>query len=100
MTELSLFNVSGNSFGYLYLGYSVSKKTELIRFRFYKPEIKKNKKKSSQTGKNRANQKKIEPSQFEPVFILKNRTEPKPVGLNRFHFFLKQFNLIIFFNKN
>jgi extradiol dioxygenase family protein len=70
MTELSLFNVSGNSFGYLYLGYSVSKKTELIRFRFYKPEIKKKiRKKSSQTGKNRVNQKKIEPSQFEPTLF-------------------------------
>jgi hypothetical protein len=55
MTELSLFNVSGNSFGYLYLGYSVSKKTELIRFRFYKPEIKKIK-------KNRAKPEKTEPT--------------------------------------
>jgi len=44
MTELSLFNVSGNSFGYLYLGYSVGKKTELIRFRFYKSETKNTKK--------------------------------------------------------
>jgi hypothetical protein len=61
MTELSLFNVSGNSFGYLYLGYSVSKKTELIRFRFYKPETKntkKTRKKPSQTGKNQAKTKK------------------------------------------
>jgi len=36
---------------------------------------KKNQKKPSQTGK-------TEPNRFEPVFVLKNRTEPKPVGLN------------------
>jgi hypothetical protein len=66
--------------------------TDLVRFRFYKSKTEKtepnpNRKKPSQTGKNRAKPgktKKIEPNRFEPVFILKNRTELKPVGLNRF----------------
>ena len=46
-------------------------------------------KKQNRTKKNRAKTKpnqKTEPNRFEPVFILKNRTEPKPVGLNRFRF--------------
>jgi hypothetical protein len=59
MTELSLFNVSGNSFGYLYLGYSVSKKTELIRFRFYKPKTKNIKK----PEKNQVKPEKTKPKQ-------------------------------------
>jgi hypothetical protein len=48
--------------------------------------------KPSQTGKTEPNQKnraktgKTEPNRFEPVFALKNRTEPKPVGLTRFWF--------------
>jgi hypothetical protein len=59
-----------------------------VRFRFYKPKTEKtkpnpNRKKLSQTG-----------------FVLKNRTEPKLVGLNRFWFFLKKFGLVIFFYKN
>jgi len=55
--------------------------------RFYKPESKKpNRKKLSQTGKTKSNW-------FEPVFVLKNRTEPKPVGLN-------WFRVSFFFNKN
>jgi len=53
---------------------------------------KKPEKKPSQTGKtepnreNRAKTGKTEPNRFELVFSLKNRTEPKPVGLNRFRF--------------
>jgi hypothetical protein len=45
---------------------------------------------------------KTEPNWFEPVFILKNRTKLKPVGLNRFWFglFFKKINLIIYFYKN
>jgi hypothetical protein len=63
------------------------------------PKPKKTGKKPSQTGKtepklkkpnqNRKNQAKTgktEPNRFEPVFALKNRTEPKPVGLTRFRF--------------
>jgi len=51
---------------------------------FYKSESKKpNRKKLSQTGK-------TEPNQFEPVFVLKNRIKPKPVGLN-------WFRVVIFF---
>ena len=57
-----------------------------IRFQFYKhktkktelnPNKKKLEKKPRQTGKNRA----------KLVFVLKNRTESKPAGLNRFRFF-------------
>jgi hypothetical protein len=98
-------------------------KTELNRTQTKKkPEkkwakLKKNRaklEKTSQTGKklsktepnwkNRAKQEKTEPNRktkpnwFEPVFYLKNRTEPKPVGLTGFgsvSFFF--FNLIIFF---
>jgi hypothetical protein len=42
------------------------------------------------------------PNRFELVFILKNRTEPKSVGLNMFWFFFKKnFSLVtFFFNKN
>jgi hypothetical protein len=43
----------------------------------------------SEPEKNRAKTEKTEktePNRFEPVFVLKNRTEPKPVGLNRFRF--------------
>jgi hypothetical protein len=53
--------------------------------RFYKPKTKKtelnrnrkNRKKPSQTGKNRVKLK-TKPNRFEPIFVLKNRTEPKP----------------------
>jgi hypothetical protein len=33
---------------------------------------------------------KTKPNRFEPVFVLKNQTEAKPVGLNRFWFFKKK----------
>jgi hypothetical protein len=56
-------------------------------------------KKPSQTGKNRVKTGKTEPNRFEPVFALKNRTEPKPVGLTRFRFFFqkKKFRFGYFF---
>jgi hypothetical protein len=61
--------------------------------RFYKQKTKKTepkqKKKRAKTGK-------TEPNRFEPVFSLKNRTEPKPVGLTRFWF---GFGLVIFLIK-
>jgi hypothetical protein len=47
-------------------------------------------KKPSQTEKIEPKQsqtEKTEPNRFEPVFALKNQTELKPVGLNRFWFF-------------
>ena len=84
--------------------------------RFYNPETeetesnpnwKKPEKKSSQIGKNKPNREKlsqtknIEQNRVEPVFVLKNQTEPKPVGLNRFWFFLKKFSIwLLFFYKN
>ena len=72
-----------------------------VRFWFYKQKTKKTElspnrakpQKPSQTGKNRAKTEKTEPNwktepnQFEPVFVLKNRTELKPVSLNQFQFF-------------
>jgi hypothetical protein len=67
-----------------------------VRFRFYKPKNKKTKPNRTQTKKTGKNER----NRFEPVFIQKNRTELKPAGLNRFRFFLKNFNLIIFFDKN
>jgi hypothetical protein len=88
--------------------------------RFYKQKTEKTepnriRKKPSQTGKtektepnrkNRAKTGKTEPNRFEPVFALKNRTEPKSVGLTRFRFgfgfFFKKnnFGLVTFFDKN
>jgi len=50
--------------------------------------------------KTEQNRKKTEPNRFEPVFVLKNRTELKAIGLNRFWFFKKKICLIIFFYKN
>jgi hypothetical protein len=65
----------------------LKKPTGPVQFQFYKPETGKKqtepnlnwKSKPSQTEKTKSNQ-------FEPVFILKNRTEPKPVSLNQFGF--------------
>jgi hypothetical protein len=62
------------------------KPTGSVRFRFYKPETEKTEPKPEKT----------EPNQFEPVFVQK--TEPKPVGLNRFRFFFKKkIGLVTFF---
>jgi hypothetical protein len=70
-----------------------------IRFQFYKhktkktelnPNKKKLEKKPRQTGKNRA----------KLVFVLKNRTESKPAGLNRFRFFFFNSVWLLFFDKN
>jgi len=77
-------------------------KNRLIRF--YKLEKKKtepnpNRKKSE---KNRAKPRKTKPNrknQVKPVFILKNRTESKPVGLNRFRFFFLNSVWLLFYIK-
>jgi hypothetical protein len=77
----------------------LKKLTGLVRF--YKPEIEKtepnpNQKKPSQTEK-------TEPNRFEPIFVLKNRTKLKLVGLNRFWFFFFFFLIwvwLLFFYKN
>jgi hypothetical protein len=74
----------------------LKKPTGSVQFRFYKPETENtepnpnHKKKPSQTGKKPSQTRKTEPNRFEPVFVLKNQTEPKLVGLNRFRFFLKK----------
>jgi len=52
--------------------------------------------KNWKTGKKKP-WKKTEPNQFEPVFVLKNRTELKPVGWNWFRFFLKKNSVWLFF---
>jgi hypothetical protein len=71
-----------------------------IRFRFYKPKAEKNRtepnpnrknpetnrQKTEPNRKNRAKIEKTKPNRFETVFVLKNQTEPKPIGLNRFPF--------------
>jgi len=57
----------------------------VVQFRFYKPETKKTK--PNWTEPKQKKPEKNEPNRFEPVFSLKNRTEPKPVGLNRFQLF-------------
>jgi hypothetical protein len=62
-----------------------------------------NRKKPSQNQKKPSQIGKTEPNRFEPVFVLKNRIEPKPVGLNRFRFGFgffskyKIFGLVTFF---
>ena len=77
----------------------LKKSTSSIRFWFYKletektepnPNRKKPEKKPSKTGQKLSQTEKPsqnEPNRFEPVFVLKNQTEAKPVGLNRFWFF-------------
>jgi hypothetical protein len=57
------------------------------------PNRNKLKKKPSQTGKNRAKLKKLS----QTGFFLKNRTELKSVGLNRFWFFFKKIWLGYYF---
>ena len=59
-----------------------------VRFQFYKPKIKKTEPKRTEPKpkKTEPNRQKTEPNRFEQVFVLKNRTEPKPVGLDRFQF--------------
>ena len=58
----------------------LKKPTSSVRFRFYKPETKKTKPNPNRTEQNWKNRAKS-------VFVQKNRTELKPVGLNRFLFF-------------
>jgi hypothetical protein len=76
----------------------LKKLTGSVRFRFYKPEIKKTK------IKTKKNRKKTEPNRknrAKPVFVLKNRTEPKPVGLNQFRLFFFLISVwLLFFDKN
>jgi hypothetical protein len=86
------------------------KPTGSVRFGFISLKLKKSnrtqtEKKRAKPGKNRAKLEKTDlkpsqiektkPKRFEPVFILK--TEPKPVGLNRFQFFKKKFQFNYFF---
>jgi hypothetical protein len=99
----------------------LKKLTGSVRFRFFKPGTgktepnKKNQKKTEPNRKNRVKPKKpsqtepkpsqTEPNRFEPVFSLKSRTEPKPVGLNRFRFGFgffkkKKIQFGYFFDKN
>jgi hypothetical protein len=90
----------------------LKKPTGSVRFRFIKPgtgktEPKKtepNRKNRAKPSQNRAKPKK--PSQTGFCSKKPNRTEPKPVGLNRFRFGFgfffkkKKFGLVTFFDKN
>jgi hypothetical protein len=70
-----------------------------VWFWFYKPKTKKTESNPSQTGQNRVKPKKTDPNQFEPVFVLKNRTKTgwfEPVSV-RFRFLKKIFDFVIFF---
>jgi hypothetical protein len=72
----------------------LKKPTSSIRFRFYKPDTKK----IEPNKKNRAKPKK--PSQTGLSWFLSKKTEPKPVGLNRFRFgfgFFKKNSVWLFF---
>jgi hypothetical protein len=74
-----------------------TEKTELNPNREKKPS--QTGKKPSQAKKNRAKPKKTDPSRFEPVFVLKNRTETgrfEPVSV-RFWFFLKKIRFNYYF---
>jgi hypothetical protein len=79
-------------------------KNRPVRFRFYKSKTEKtepnpNWKKPKKTEPNRKIEK-TESNRFEPVFVLKNLTEPKPVGLNMFQFgfgFFKKNFILLFF---
>jgi hypothetical protein len=60
---------------------------DFISLKLKKPNPnRKKQKKNRGKPKNQAKPEKTEPNRFDPVFILKNRTERKPVGLNRFRF--------------
>jgi len=84
----------------------LKKSTGSIRFWFYKLEIKKTKLNRTQTEKNwkktEPNRKKSSQTGLNRFLSQKtNRTEPKPVNLNRFRFFLKKFRSgYFFFDKN
>jgi hypothetical protein len=75
----------------------LKKITGLVQFWFYKPETQKIEpnrtepklKKTEPNRKNRAKTGKTEPNRFEPVFVLKNRTETGwfELVLVRFPFF-------------
>jgi hypothetical protein len=85
----------------------LKKLTGLVQFRFYKPEtekpnpnrVKPEKKKNESTRKKSSQAEKTEPTSLNR-FCPKNRTELKPVGLNRFWFLKKKFSFVIFFYKN
>jgi hypothetical protein len=61
-----------------------------VRFWFYKQKTEKTE--PNPNRKKPEKNEKTKPNRLEPVFVLKNRTELKPVGLNRFQFgfFLKK----------
>jgi len=81
----------------------LKKPTGSVRFRFYKPETEKTELNRTQTEKNRkqTEPKPIQTEKTKSNRVLSKKTEPKPVGLNRFHLKKKkQFNSVIFFDKN
>jgi hypothetical protein len=80
----------------------LKKPTGSVRFRFYKPETEKTELNRTQTEKNRkqTEPKPIQTEKTKSNRVLSKKTEPKPVGLNRFHLKKKkQFNSVLFFIK-
>jgi hypothetical protein len=84
----------------------LKKPASSVQFWFYKPKTKKtepnpNQKKTKPNRPKSSQTEKTDPNQFKPVFVLKNQTEPKPVGLNRFQFgfgfFKKKIRFCYFF---
>jgi len=78
-----------------------------VQFRFYKQKTEKtepnpNRKKPEKNRAKLEKNEKTKPNRLEPVFVLKNRTELKPVGLNRFQFgfFFLNSVWLVFFYKN
>ena len=80
----------------------LKKLTGSVRFQFYKLKTKKQNRNELKQKKTKPNRQKTEPNRFEQIFVLKNRIEPKPVGLNWFqvNFFKKISVWLIFFDKN
>jgi hypothetical protein len=73
----------------------------LVWFRFYKPKTESNQIQTEKNWKKTEPTEKTKPNRFEPFFVLKNQTEPKPVGLNRFQVFFKKISVwLLFFDKN
>jgi hypothetical protein len=54
----------------------LKKPTGSVRFRFFKPGTGKTEPNRKKTGKKPSQTEKTEPNRFEPIFSLKNQTEP------------------------
>jgi len=66
-----------------------SPQLDLVLFLKNRTETKKNRSKTEKTEPKLKKPSQNRQNRLEPAFILKNRTEPKPIGLNRFRFLKK-----------